>query len=334
MFRVLCLSGGGLRGIFQSELLAGLHRNYGPFWNGFDLIIGTSTGSLIAAGLHQGVDPDRISEHYRRLGPLIFPQSLSWNLDHTKNALIAAVNLRTSGAVFRHTSIRLRKLLERVLGAETKFRDKKSNADLAVTATDLANGKVRVFSPITWSHDQDMRIVDTLIASTAAPGLLPCCEIEDFVSDGAGGVSKQKRCYVDGGIWAFSPILPAVVLAHSNLGIPFNEMRILSIGAGCKYSGFDVSDYQSIRLQSSALCLKLFNMAISAAADASDSGARQLVGDENFLHIEPAMEPGREIGLFDYVRSNEILPRMAAQSANSAVIKNFLARCELWQLTY
>ena len=193
MYRVLCLSGGGLRGIFQSELLAQLQPSFGEFWKSFDLIVGTSTGSLIAACLHQGLSTERISEHYRRIGPVAFPQRLSWNLDESKNVVLAAVNRKTSGAVYRHTYDRLRKLLDRIFGAETRFRDYQGQPELAVTSTDMVKGKVRVFSPITWEHDLNHRIVDVLLASSAAPGLLPCCEINDYVPDGREAGSAERN---------------------------------------------------------------------------------------------------------------------------------------------
>lgn len=333
MYRVLCLSGGGLRGVFQSELLARLQPSFGEFWKSFDLIVGTSIGSLLAAGLHLDISPERISEHYRRLGPVVFPQKLSWNLEQSKDALLAAVNRKTSGPVYRHTHDRLRMILNRFVGPDTRFRDIQSRPELAVTSTDVVNGKVRVFSPITWKHDLNHRIVDTLIASSAAPGLLPCCEIDDFVPDGRGGVCKEKRFFVDGGMWANSPILPAIVLAHSNRGVPFDEMRILSIGTGYKHSGFDILEYESSRLENSAFRLRLLQMAMSASSDAGDRAAQYLVGEENYLHIEPMLEPGMSIGLFDYRSANSVLPKKAAEAAASPDIHEFFARCNLCQLT-
>ena len=234
--------------------------------------------------------------------------------------------------MYRHTHDRMRKFLNRIVGADTRFRDKSGRPELAVTSTDVVKGKVRVFSPITWTHDSNHRIVDALMASAAAPGLLPCCEIEDIVPDGQGGVRREKRYFVDGGLWANSPILPAIVLAHANRGVPFNEMRILSIGTGHKYSGFDISDYESSRLEDPAFRLKLLQMAMSAASDAGDRAAQYLVGEENYLHIEPPLPPGQSIGLFDYRRANQILPDMAVIAAANPAIHEFLARCNLCQL--
>jgi hypothetical protein len=132
-------------------------------------------------------------------------------------------------------------------------------------------------------------------------------------------------------MWANSPILPAIVLAHTNRGIPFDEMRILSIGTGNKHSGFNVAEYESYRLENSAFRLKLLQMAMSAASDAGDRAARYLVGEENYLHIEPPLPPGQSIGLFDYRRANQILPKMAVVEASNPAIHEFFARCKLCQ---
>ncbi|KAK0724572.1 hypothetical protein B0H67DRAFT_657154, partial [Lasiosphaeris hirsuta] len=52
--RVLCLDGGGIRGIIELALLKSIERELGgfvPVQNFFDLIVGTSTGDIIALGL-------------------------------------------------------------------------------------------------------------------------------------------------------------------------------------------------------------------------------------------------------------------------------------------
>jgi patatin-like phospholipase/acyl hydrolase len=48
-FQVLALDGGGVRGIFTAAILAGLEEDVGsPVVEHFDLVVGTSTGGIIA----------------------------------------------------------------------------------------------------------------------------------------------------------------------------------------------------------------------------------------------------------------------------------------------
>ena len=53
--RILSLDGGGLRGVYTLEILKKIKNDYGiEFHKYFDIIIGTSTGSIIATMLALG----------------------------------------------------------------------------------------------------------------------------------------------------------------------------------------------------------------------------------------------------------------------------------------
>ena len=63
-FQILSLIGGGIRGAFAASLLKELEQKLGrPVAESFDLIAGTSTGGIIAAGLALGLS----AEQSRRL---------------------------------------------------------------------------------------------------------------------------------------------------------------------------------------------------------------------------------------------------------------------------
>lgn len=72
-FRVLALDGGGLRGIFTAAVLCEAERVFGPaFIESVDLLVGTSTGGIIALGLASGKTPSDLLGFYRNAGPRIF----------------------------------------------------------------------------------------------------------------------------------------------------------------------------------------------------------------------------------------------------------------------
>lgn len=51
-FRVLCIDGGGVRGIFLAQILALMEKELDiKIYDTFDLIVGTSTGSIIAGAI-------------------------------------------------------------------------------------------------------------------------------------------------------------------------------------------------------------------------------------------------------------------------------------------
>ena len=78
--RILAVDGGGIRGALAVGLLtkieATLRQRLGKpdlvLSDYFDLIGGTSTGAIIAAGLALGRSADDLAELYRRLGPRVF----------------------------------------------------------------------------------------------------------------------------------------------------------------------------------------------------------------------------------------------------------------------
>jgi hypothetical protein len=75
--RILALDGGGIRGRLTLGILKRLEDVVGgPLCDHFDLIGGTSTGSIIAAGLAVGWSVDKLIGIYDELGASIFEKSL------------------------------------------------------------------------------------------------------------------------------------------------------------------------------------------------------------------------------------------------------------------
>ena len=77
--RILALDGGGIRGVLTLQYLAALERRCQrtgddklALCDYFDLIGGTSTGSIIAAGLACGMTVDALKELYTGIGANVF----------------------------------------------------------------------------------------------------------------------------------------------------------------------------------------------------------------------------------------------------------------------
>jgi patatin-like phospholipase/acyl hydrolase len=72
-FRILSLSGGGIRGVFQAAFLSRIARELpSPLWKNFDLICGTSTGAITGMAVAMEVDIDKVVDLYRSKGSKIF----------------------------------------------------------------------------------------------------------------------------------------------------------------------------------------------------------------------------------------------------------------------
>ena len=80
--RILCLDGGGVRGLVTLGILKRIEETLAPRYPGapedfrlchyFDLISGTSTGAILAAALALGMSVDEVHQHYATMCPGIF----------------------------------------------------------------------------------------------------------------------------------------------------------------------------------------------------------------------------------------------------------------------
>src|SRR5579864_8274680 len=86
-FRVLCLDGGGMRGIYTASYISHLAHGFSEkrcvgrldVGAGFNLIVGTSTGAIIGCALAAGIPPERVVRLYREHGSKIFRRSSGGN---------------------------------------------------------------------------------------------------------------------------------------------------------------------------------------------------------------------------------------------------------------
>ena len=84
-YRVLCLDGGGMRGIYTAAFLERLSDQYARLRGlsaidvgmGFDLIVGTSTGAIVGVGLAAGIPMGRVVDLYSSHGGDIFPNRIT-----------------------------------------------------------------------------------------------------------------------------------------------------------------------------------------------------------------------------------------------------------------
>lgn len=103
--RILCLDGGGMRGLIQIEILCELERMTGKrIINLFDVIMGTSTGGILALGLvYKDMSLARLRQLFYRIKDDIFSKTGGFGGYNTKA---------------------LEELLKREFGCELKMSDK------------------------------------------------------------------------------------------------------------------------------------------------------------------------------------------------------------------
>lgn len=200
-FQILSLDGGGLKGLFSAAILAELEADlHTSIADHFDLIVGTSTGGLIALGLGMGIPPAEMVTFYVTDGPKIFGRGRRWPILRAK-----------------HQASRLRAALEVQFGTRQLWE---SSVRLVIPSYSLDSNDVYLFK--TPHHprlirDYKERVVDIALATSAAPTFLPVARL-------------RNNRLVDGGLWANNPALVGVVEAHSMLGAELSQIRVLSLG--------------------------------------------------------------------------------------------------------
>lgn len=218
-FRILALDGGGLRGTFTAAVLAKwddmLKAGGGSdLISHFDLVAGTSTGAILAIGLSMGLKPHEILDFYQQKGPQIFPKDRK--LRHWLKS--------------KHDSTTLRSLLTEVYGEKTLAKD--SCCRLVLPTVRAKQGQAEAIvtphSPDRTAY-RDISAVDAALASSAAPTYF-----DEVTFDGPIALET----FLDGGVWANNPILPALAEAVRYLKIPLDRIDVLSIGTLSSESDF------------------------------------------------------------------------------------------------
>lgn len=203
--KILAIDGGGIRGAFPAYIIKELNKH---FDNGlhkkFDLIIGTSTGSILAGAIANKNNLDEIFNLYRNKGNLIFTK----NILGFKGLLFAKYNKKN-----------LKKELNILF--KTKMKDV-SKPSLAITTSDLINTKVHLIKSAylhEYIRDGERKLSDVILASCSAPTFFNPTKLDNSL-------------LADGGIWANNPSLVGLTEAISKFNKGMNEIKILSLGCG------------------------------------------------------------------------------------------------------
>ncbi len=206
-FQVLALDGGGVRGIFTAAVLAALEDDLErPVLDHFDLVVGTSTGGIIALGLGAGLSPHDILNLYLTESRRIFPGNSAWR--HMRHLLAAKYSSRGLETVVRGV------LGERLLG--------ESKVPLVIPAYNIGDNDVYLFkTPHHPRLRRDWRIPmwAVAMATSAAPTYFPAFRLPN----------SEVRL-IDGGVWANNPSMVGVIEAVSMFGRRPETIRVLSLG--------------------------------------------------------------------------------------------------------
>jgi patatin-like phospholipase/acyl hydrolase len=287
-FQILSLDGGGIKGIFSAAVLNAIEDDIGTsITNHFDLIVGTSTGGIIALALGLGLSPQEIVEFYYGTGDSIFQNRLG---------------LRSIIHWFSH-KYPSKSLFEGVQ-VPPVFRDKKlgdSKIRLVIPSYNL--GEDDVYMLKTPHHkrlkrDWKLPAWKVALATSSAPTYFPACRSIDGLR------------LVDGGIWANNPSMVGLVEAVSLLNVDLRAIHIFNIGT----SNPIVSRPNFLNWGGKIVWA---NQAVDVIMRAQSLGIHKqvlhLLGEEKVLRIDPAVPSG----LFDLDKvkmKDQLLAKAAHES--------------------
>jgi patatin-like phospholipase/acyl hydrolase len=201
----IAVDGGGIKGIIVTKALAMLEKALGkPSHEIFTLAAGTSTGSIISAGIACGLTAEQMGKLYVELGSTIFKKTWrSFFFPLTK---------------YRYSSQPLADALVKVIGTRTMgdLWNQIPQIDVVIPSFDLVNNHSCFIKP--WKEEYaSWPVTQAVMASSTVPTYFPLV---------AGR-------YVDGGVGAYAnPCYLAAYEAIYYLGWKAEETTLISLGTG------------------------------------------------------------------------------------------------------
>ena len=270
---ILSLDGGGIRGLITARVLHDLeNRTERPIHELFDLIVGTSTGGILAAGLARPLTgqfedpctPKELAEIYSEQGREIFSRSF-WK----------GVTSLGGFSDEKYDAASLEDILEEILG-DAELKD--TVPDIIVTSYDIERRSPYLFKTSKARAGEAGRnhlLRHVARATSAAPTYF-----EAFLLDDAQWTGEQghRRALVDGGVFANNPSMIALSEALSS-GTDINEILLCAVGTG-------LNDRQILYEEAKdwgplGWAKPLISVMMDGMSDSADYHARQLLPDSH-----------------------------------------------------
>lgn len=232
--RLLAIDGGGLAGLIPAECLIAIESQLDqltgtqkPLCERFDLIGGTSTGAILAAGLALGLKASDLRDFYLKYGHEIFtkswPPARMWH---------------------KYPSSPLEKHLKEVLGKSTALGSEELRTQIMIVSKNATIGSDWFFSNNPKSkffkNNAKLPLWQIVRASSAAPTYFPPETLN--VTDENG--KKQKYDFIDGGVSSYNNpalqvFLEATVPEYGN-GWPMGTDKLMLISLGTGFSSVTI----------------------------------------------------------------------------------------------
>lgn len=299
-FFILSVDGGGIRGVFPAHVLACISERLNiNLFDTFDMVAGTSTGSIVAAGIVSKLTPSVIVDLYKSQGSKLFTRKKTILPNKLQPALQSI-----------YTNEVLKKVLSETFG-DTKLGE--VNKPLLIPATDLGHGGVHVFKSSYYkdfTRDEKVLLVDAVLASCSAPTYFDPTKVGEYL-------------LADGGLWANNPSLACVIDAQKRLNIDLSRIRVLSLGTGSARTAYGVNQDRSWGLMVGWQGADFISFIMSLQAQATNNYLQLLLKPEQILRID--FETDKPLPLDDVSEVDNLISKADRLFTHySAELANFL----------
>ena len=265
LFRVLSIDGGGSKGMFSVGVLLEAEETWGkPCSEVFDLVYGTSVGSIIAALIATGQSASHIHTLFSSSIPRIMGRK-----------------------TVKGRSLALRNAVDRMFGAQ-EFEE--LDTLIGIVATRLDHERPMVFKT---SASQAIKGQQSFVAgwgATIADAIMASCAARPVFKSVPVSTTQGEVEAIDGGFVANNPSLFALVDAVHTLGHPANQVGILSLGVG-SYPQKKAANIRSLVTMPHLACqrgsIRLLETSLAANAFAMQGLTDILFADANRVRIDP-----------------------------------------------
>ena len=263
-FRVLAIDGGGSKGMFSVGALVEIEAALGTRCSElFDLVYGTSVGSIVAALVATAHSAEDIAQFFLQEIPGI---------------------MRPLTA--KRRSRALRDAVVRLLG-ERRFEDLHTQLGIVATRTDRDR-------PMIFKTSSGQAIKGALsfvpgFGATLADAVMASCAARPFFDEAVVSTPQGAVGAIDGGFVANNPSLFALIDAVHTLKIPPERVAVLSVGVGSYPSRTSLRRNLLGRYWST----RLLETSLSANANAMQILTGILFGDVSMVRIDRAYSDSR-----------------------------------------
>ena len=314
MIRVLTIEGGGVRGIIPTRLLAALESLAdAPIVELFDVLVGTSTGGMLALGLVTPSEDGRpaypaqtVGDIYTSHGHSIFPKPASslprslqeareWWVSASSNAAIFGYNPDAGNA--RYSPEGIEEAFEQYFGDHLLSE---ALVDVVVTSYDLQTKSPVLFRSRDAKLDpeNDLLMRDAARATSAAPTYFPPLEMSwEGVDD---------RLLVDGGVFAKNPAMIGYIEGVTRAreqGLRDADVIVVSLGTGRPKRTQALTYKEFVSRSWLRLAEDVFRAAEDGQAALHDQVLTTLIGD-HYWRFQTVLAEGASYAMDDVSDEN------------------------------